>query len=103
MQRLWIILNFIDLKLSNLFAQVCLLMLVSFILKGDLAWWPLLGFVAYVLMMVNNMRVSGKDVEIENLKKLYKKNGILPFLKGFNYSLLLGPLSLVLYFSLFKD
>jgi hypothetical protein len=34
--------------------------------------------------------------ELAYVKKLYQEKGSFPFLKGFNYSLLLGPLGLVL-------
>lgn len=56
--------------------------------------WLLMGLCVYVGLFVFRF-VTNKN-ESAKLKSLYQKNGSLPFLKGFNYSLLLGPLGVVL-------
>lgn len=63
--------------------------------------WILVGLAAYIFLSLSNLE-KGFSNEIEKLKQLYKKSGWLPFSKGFNYCLILGPLSFILYVMLNK-
>lgn len=100
----------IDDSLSNYLMQGCLfgIVLLSLRLKGDLAFnfdgitfvWVISGLVCYVLLMAYRFK---KDTDYkQEIKRIYNEGGLLPFLKGFNYCVLLGVLSFGL-FALLKD
>lgn len=54
--------------------------------------WLSLGLISYIVLMIKNHPKEG----FSKIKKLYQKDGFLPFLTGFNYSLILGPITLLL-------
>jgi hypothetical protein len=58
--------------------------------------WILVGLAAYIILSLSNLE-NGFYKEIQKIKQLYNKSGWLPFSKGFNYCIILGPLSFLLY------
>ena len=65
-----------------------------------LNYWVYAGIVVYVSLIVYRFKISGFKEESKKLKQEYKEFGLFPFVKGFTYALLLGPLGLVLAFAL---
>jgi hypothetical protein len=56
--------------------------------------WIAVGFIVYLGLFTYRF-LSNKD-ELKYVKELYQDKGSFPFMKGFNYALLLGPLGLAL-------
>lgn len=110
MNKLMNFLITIDDVLSNYFMQGCLLgiVLLSLRLKGDLSLnfdgiafvWVVSGLVCYILLMA--FRIKEDTNYKQEIKRIYTEGGLLPFLKGFNYCVLLGVLSFGL-FALLKN
>lgn len=105
MNTLMKILITIDNALSNYFMQGCLfgIILISLRLKSELSLnfdgitfvWVISGLICYFILMGVRL-VKDKDYKKE-LKETFKTGGFLPFLKGFNYCVLLGVLSFGLF------
>lgn len=85
--------------LSNWPVQIILLIssIAAFTLHiPGVTIWLGLGLVVYALLTGLNFYRDGVKKELADLAKLHKKHGMFPFLKGFNYCLILGPLGIAL-------
>lgn len=59
-------------------------------------YWLLAGFVTWVGLMLHKFYTAGVKKEVATLKKIKSEQGALPFLVGFNISLLFGPIGTLL-------
>lgn len=90
--------------MNNWFVQVLLLLSVLLGLKSLTLWfslWVGLGFVSYLYLTYKGYK-ENKQYQQE-MKKTYLSHGALPFLKGLNYCLTLGPLASVVSHFVNKD
>lgn len=77
--------------------QIGLLVLwTGLYLQGLALTWLYSGLAVYVALILVNIYRHGLKAEVKHLRELYQGHGIFPFLKGFNYSVLLGPLGIIL-------
>lgn len=90
----------IDSNLRSYLAQIIILLVAGYLFDSYYyaKLWILSGIVCYVGFWIYNF-IYKKDEE--NLKEekegVYGQKGLLPFLMGFSYALVLGPLSIVLF------
>ena len=59
-------------------------------------YWMLAGLITWLALMIHKFYKSGLKKEVSTLKKIYTDDGMLPFLVGFNISILFGPIGVVL-------
>lgn len=93
----------IDDLLSNWPCQIILLLFSLWSLQlKDSYWsiWVALGFMSYAYLMYQD--IYGEHSSAKEMKESYEKHGLLPFLKGFNYSAILGPATFLLRYLLAK-
>lgn len=81
---------------DNWYAQGIMLIIWIMALVSSIAlFWLSFGLLVYAVLVGVNFYRRGQK-ETDEIKALYKKEGIFPFVKGLNYCLLLGPLGFAL-------
>lgn len=80
--------------LLGLFATILLGHLIGLIPTGRLTTWVEVGLGVYVVLFI--YRFATTDNQMDKLQKDYEVYGIFPFVKGFTYACLLGPIGLLL-------
>lgn len=56
--------------------------------------WLCIGLAVYVVLFA--YRFMTNEQELPQMKRMYQEKGVMPFMKGLNYSLILGPFGLIL-------
>lgn len=94
----------IDKFLDNWFAQgiLFIVFVVGLQLRNSLfSIWLAIGLFGYAYLMYRNYQtIPGYH---QQMKDDFKEHGMFPFVKGFNYCVICGPLSFLLAYVLQKD